>query len=187
MEVLKADLHVVYGRVREEEMERAVSDINHTYGMGKMRKVWNLVNNVSGKKKGFAGKICGGSVQERLDSWKRHFTGLLGKEPCVSKILVEEEMEISEELPISVEPFTYDEYWNVVKRLDDGKGAGADGIRPEALKRGGNDLASFLVSVTELWRKEIPLANGQSLTSFLSPRVDPSPTVTIIEVSACAL
>ena len=140
VEVLKADLHVVYGRVREEEMERAVSDINHTYGMGKMRKVWNLVNNVSGKKKGFAGKISGGSVQERLDSWKRHFKGLLGKEPCVSKILVEEEMEISEELPISVEPFTYDEYWNVVKRLDDGKGAGADGIRPEALKRGGNDL-----------------------------------------------
>ena len=89
MEVLKADLHVVYGRVREEEMERAVSDINHTYGMGKMRKVWNLVNNVSGKKKGFAGKISGGSVQERLDSWKRHFKGLLGKEPCVSKILVE--------------------------------------------------------------------------------------------------
>ena len=108
----------------------------------------------------------------------------------MSKILVEEEMEIGEELPISVEPFTYVENWNVVKRL------AWTMVKVQALMvsdlrhlRGVvmASMASFLASVTELWRKEIPLANGQSSTSFLSPRVDPSPTVTIIEVSVCAL
>ena len=110
-----------------------------------MKKVWNLVSSVSEKKKGFAGKISGRSEKERIETGKNHFEGLLGKVPCVSKVLVEEEMEMGDELAISVDHFTKDEYWNVVNRLDDGKGAGADGIRPEILKRGGESLSDVVL------------------------------------------
>ena len=48
-------------------------------GFGKMRKVWKLVHDISGRNVAYAGKIDGSTEEERVEAWKSHFKGLLGQ------------------------------------------------------------------------------------------------------------
>ena len=94
---------------------------DHTFG--KMRKVWSLVHEISGK-------IDGATEEERVKTWQNQFQNLLGKPPTVSKKL--KDLPIINQGVIEDTEFTRDEYREVVDTMAEGKNGGADGIRPES-------------------------------------------------------
>ena len=125
---------MAYDLVKEEEINSAVNDINNDQGFGRLRKMWSLVHNISGKRSVNSSKIKGDTPEERVDKWKNHFKNLLGQPPdATSNFNLDEP--ILDDVNISDDDFTEDEYELAVKNMSDGKNGGADGIRPEVLKR----------------------------------------------------
>ena len=77
------------------------------------------------------------SSKERVDSWHKHFSELLGKEPNIPDMNDSEEIQTifnETNLNIKTGPFTMDEYQEVKSTLQTGKQAGEDGFYPEVLK-----------------------------------------------------
>lgn len=133
----KANLKNVYDQAYEEELERMISKVEQADARAKHAESWKLINEISGRKAPKKGIIKGNSSKDRVDSWHKHFSELLGKEPNIPDIDNPEETQtiFSEtDLNIKTGPFTMDEYQNVKKILQTGKAAGEDGFHPEVLK-----------------------------------------------------
>ena len=90
---------------------------DHTFG--KMRKVWSLVHEISGKKKAYAVKIDGATEEERGKTWQNQFQNLLGKPPTVSKKL--KDLPIINQGVIEDTEFARDEYREVVDHWQKGR------------------------------------------------------------------
>ena len=102
----------------------------------KNKVAWDLIRDVTGGGgSGGGGLVEGGSAEGRLESWRKHFSGVLGEPPSVpdEDMVIEK---VSEELPISTEPFNEGEYRAAKKK---GKASGIDGVAPEVLKRAAID------------------------------------------------
>ena len=138
VEIAKCNLDTAHDAARAEKLDVQVECIKKDHTFGKMRKVWSLVHEISGKKKAYAGKIDGATEEERVKIWQNQFQNLLGKPPTVSKKL--KDLPIINQGVIEDTEFTRDEYREVVDTMAEGKNGGADGIRPEVLKRGGEVL-----------------------------------------------
>ena len=98
---------------------------------------WKLINQISGRKASKKGIIKGHSSKERVDSWLKHFSELLGKEPNIPDMNDSEEFQTifnETDLNIKTGPFTMDEYQEVKSTLQTGKQAGEDGFYPKVLK-----------------------------------------------------
>ena len=65
---------------------------------------WKVVNDVSRRKKSPKSKVKANTQEERLELWKNHFQGLLGKEPTVNDLPMTKI--IHNELDISIDDFT---------------------------------------------------------------------------------
>ena len=81
--------------------------------------------------------IKGHSNSERIDSWYKHFSELLGKGPDIPVDVLNEDITTiftEEELNIKTGEFTMDEYQQVKIKITTGKAAGDDGITAEVLK-----------------------------------------------------
>lgn len=134
VEETKIALDTAYDLVKEEEINSAVNDINNDQGFGRLRKMWNLVHSISGKRSVNSSKIKGDTPEERVDKWKQHFKKLLGQPPDATTNFNLDD-NILNGVDISDSNFTEEEYNTAVKNMSDGKNGGADGIRPEILKR----------------------------------------------------
>ena len=98
---------------------------------------WKLTNQLSGRKTSKKGIIKGHTSKERVDSWHKHFSELLGKEPNIPDMNDSEEIQTifnETDLNIKTGPSTMDEYQEVKSTLQTGKQAGEDGFYHEVLK-----------------------------------------------------
>ena len=120
--------------MEEELLKQKIRKAENAADRCKNKESWNLVNEVSGKKKKPCGLVEGGSREGRLRAWKDHFTKLLGQPPVVPN----EEVDIAAVHPpqnISVDKFTKTELEEAKKSIKEGKAFGEDGVAPEVLKR----------------------------------------------------
>ena len=78
----KGLLRECYGKVEGEYLAEKVRGIER-YAVQNTKKSWDLVNEVTQRKKTNSGLIDGGSATERLKSWENHFVKLLGQPPIV--------------------------------------------------------------------------------------------------------
>ena len=142
----KEMLDEAYDGAKAEEIDEQVKEINKDSGFGKMRKVWKLVHGISGRNKAYAGKIDGATEEERIKTWQGHFEGLLGKPPKVSTTLKDLPKK-KLKCPIDDSEFSMAEYRKVADALEEGKNGGADGIRPEVLKRGNHLMDNIILGM----------------------------------------
>ena len=131
----KNKLQETYDMITEEELEKAIKEVENADERAKHGESWKLINEISGRKSAKTGIIKGKSKEERLDKWYSHFKDLLGKEPTVEGQLDEIVHPILSSLGISDTPFTREEYVVVKKSLVEGKQSGPDEIPPEVWKR----------------------------------------------------
>ena len=130
----KDTLSACYRTVEEELLKQKIRKAENAADRCKNKESWNLVNEVSGRKKKPCGLVEGGSREGRLRAWKDHFTKLLGQPPVVPN----EEVDIAAVHPpqnISVDKFTKTELEEARKSIKEGKAFGEDGVAPEVLKR----------------------------------------------------
>ena len=133
----KANLKNVYDQAYEEELESMISKVEKADARAQQAESWKLINQISGRKALKKGIIKGHSSKERVDSWHKHFSELLGKEPNIPDMNDSEEIQMifdETDLNIKTGPFTTDEYQEVKSTLQTGKQAGEDGFYPEVLK-----------------------------------------------------
>ena len=126
---------------RAEKLDVQVECIQKDNTFSKMKKVRSLVHEISGKNKAlkaYAGKIDGATEEDRVKTWQNQFQNLLGKPPEVWERL--RDLLVINLGEIMDSEFTREEYRKVVDTMAEGKNGGADGIRPEVLKRGGEEL-----------------------------------------------
>ena len=127
-------LKTCYTEVEEEILNAKIRKVEETADRCKNKESWNLVNDITGRTRSGCGLIDGGSSAERLENWKKHFSGLLGQPPQVP----DSEMPIRTiHPPLNIEtgPFTREELHLAKKQIVEGKAHGDDGISPEVMKR----------------------------------------------------
>ena len=130
----KEILRCHYQQVEEEILRKKIRSVEETAARCKNKESWNLVNDVTGRKKSGCGFIDGGGPQQRLNNWKAHFSKLLGQPPQVDN----EDITINVRhgpLDIDTNPFTRDELAKAKKQITEGKAYGDDEVAPEVLKR----------------------------------------------------
>ena len=129
----RKNLYAVYEKVREEELEQKIKDIESSHGAQKYGEAWKTVNDITGRRRGKEGQVEGSSPEERVNTWFAHFKNLLGKPPEVDD-LEEEIPNILEGLEIKDTQFSLEEFRKVKSSLKTGKAAGPDDIPPEVFK-----------------------------------------------------
>ena len=123
-----------YGEVEGEFVAKKIRSIERYSVHQNTKKSWDLVNEVTQRKKANCGLIEGGSAVERLKNWENHFVKLLGQPPEVpdEDIVIRT---INPPLDINIDPFTDSELNLARKQIKEGKAFGEDGISPEVMKR----------------------------------------------------
>ena len=137
LQIEKAKLKNAYDQAYEEELERMISKVENADARAQHAESWKLINEISGRKAAKQGILKGNSSKERVDSWYKHFSDLLGKEPNTPDMDNPEETQTvfnETDLNIKTGPFTMEEYQNVKKVLQLRKASVEDGIYPEVLK-----------------------------------------------------
>ena len=72
-----------YNTVEEEILKKKIRGAEMAANRCKNKESWNLVNDITGRKKANCGRIEGGNAEGRLKAWKDHFSNLLGQPPKV--------------------------------------------------------------------------------------------------------
>ena len=89
----KANFKNVYDQAYEEELESMISKVEKADARAQQAESWKLINQISGRKASKKGIIKGHSSKERVDSWHKHFSELLGKEPNIPDMNDSEEIQ----------------------------------------------------------------------------------------------
>ena len=76
-------LKACYKEVEEEILKGKIRKVEDTADRCKNKESWKLVNDITGRTKPSCGLVEGGSSTERLENWRKHFSGLLGQPPTV--------------------------------------------------------------------------------------------------------
>ena len=133
MNEAKQQLFNTYDRIQEEEIMEKAKRVNSAQGEQRYGEAWQVINEMSGRKRTKEGQIAGNSPEERVNTWYTHFKNLLGTQPA--------EEEVGEEIPavltnlnINDGPFTAAELARAKSTLRQGKSAGPDDIPPEVYK-----------------------------------------------------
>ena len=134
MNVDKKQLNQIYDKVKEEQFEKVINDLDEHSKNARPKQCWKLINQLSGRKSIKQGIIKANNKQDRINKWYNHFQSLLGKEPIVNGQPEEEIQPVLSNLEIFDGPFTKEEYSSAIKELKDGKSCGPDGIPPEIFK-----------------------------------------------------
>ena len=114
---VKKGLQEAYTTVESEHLDEMISCVEEADEKSRHGESWKLINHITGRKSAKKGIIKGKSKQERLNSWYKHFSELLGKELVVTDA-DEDIPKIFDILDISTEDFTQEEYQDVKKRLN---------------------------------------------------------------------
>ena len=130
------DIYVTYDRIKEQELEKCINNIESCHGEQQYGEAWrvvNKINKITGRKKSNEGHVTGTSPEERVTTWFTHYKKLLGEPPVVEDP-DEEIPTIFDQLDINDDAFTLDEFGKAKSSLKIGKAAGADEIPPEVYK-----------------------------------------------------
>ena len=127
-------LKVCYREVEEEILREKIRKVEDTADRCKNKESWNLVNEITGRTRSGCWLVEGGSSAERVENWKKHFSGLLGQPPAVPDANIPIR-DIHPPLDIDTNPFTLEELRLAKKQIVEGKAYGDDCISPEVLKR----------------------------------------------------
>ncbi|XP_065178719.1 uncharacterized protein LOC135809311 [Sycon ciliatum] len=124
--------------------------------------VWKCIHDLQSCTRGLApvrtsavldenGNICS-SPEEQSHRWGRHFDGVLNVASAWNRNALDDIPQRQEADHLAEAP-TLREVSRAISRLQNGKSAGASGILPEMLKRGGPDLTAKLVELFgDVWR-----------------------------------
>ena len=98
-------LQECYGEVEGEFVAKKIRSIEKYSVHQNTKKSWDLVNEVTHRKKANCGLIERGSAVERLKNWENHFVKLLGQPPEVpdEDIIIRT---INPPLDINIDPFS---------------------------------------------------------------------------------
>ena len=131
----KEALSATHALVTEEIISKKIRRVEAATDERKSKEAWDLIRDVTGGGRP-GGLVEGGSAEGRLESWRNHFSGILGAPPDVpdEDLIIHT---VSEELPISTDQFTAVEFDAARRSIKEGKASGEDGVPPEVLKRGG--------------------------------------------------
>ena len=127
-------LKACYSEVEEEILKDKIRKVEDTADRCKNKESWNLVNEITGRTRSSCGLIEGGSSAERLENWRKHFSGLLGQPPSVPDANIPIR-NIHPPLNIDTGPFSLEELQLAKKQIVEGKAHGDDSISPEVMKR----------------------------------------------------
>ena len=131
----KANLKSTYDQVFLDELESLIKQVENADLRAQHSESWKIINQISGRKAAKKGIIKGKNKDERVSSWYRHFSQLLGNEPNIRNSNLDEEIPtIFDNLGINTGEFTMEEYQQVKRKLKTGKLPGSDEIPPEVLK-----------------------------------------------------
>ena len=127
-------LENAYKVVEEENLTNKIRKVEQAADRCKNKESWDLINNITGRKKSSCGLIKGGSAKDRMAKWKDHFENLLGQPPigAPDDLVVHQRFS---DLNISTDPFTIEELKSARKKIVEGKACGPDGVTPEVMKR----------------------------------------------------
>lgn len=151
----KDNLEKTYKSVQEEALIIKIRRAEEAADRCKNKESWNLINEITGRKKAGTSLIKGGSAQERIAKWKDHFEKLLGQPPAGAPDDLEVQQRFSD-LNISTDPFTVEELQLARKKITEGKACGDDGVPPEVIKRCDLDDIILRFCNRALQRDEIP-------------------------------
>ena len=136
------DLKATYFKEQQKYIQSQIDRIENASENKQSSLAWQTVNEIAGRRKSTKTKIKASNQEERLKKWMNHFQNLLGKSPIVSDSTIEKVIE--HELEIKTGPFNELELDLVLKKLQNKKAAGLDGIPPEVWKTGKfNDLLLY--------------------------------------------
>ena len=110
MQQHKDGLRQIYDEIQEEELDKLLAKVESANEEAKHKESWRLINEITGRKTIKTSLIKAKDKDERKEKWLEHFRDLLGKEPNVN---TDEEFKISqvfENLDISDNPFSMEEY-----------------------------------------------------------------------------
>ena len=93
--------------------------------------------------------------KEKLEQWKQHFEKVLNVQNEVEANVLED---LEDHSVADTSQLTREEVEQAVKKLQNGKAAGEDGIVAEMLKKGGEVMIDWLLEILqEVWRtKQLP-------------------------------
>ena len=129
----KQKIQQAYKELQEKELESMIEKVENADDRSKHGESWNLIDQISGRKKGRQGIVNGKTKEERVSNWFKHFQTLLGKDPGNTE-QVEDIEAVLHDMDIEDGNFTVEELKKAKKCLQDGKSAGPDNIPPEVIK-----------------------------------------------------
>ena len=139
------DLEATYEQQYNEQQKYIQSQIDRIKNASEKKQssvAWQTVNEITGREKSTKAKQKASNQEERLKKWMNHFQNLLGKSPILSDSTIEKVVKY--DLKIKTGHFNELELDLVLKKLQNKKAAGLDGIPPEVWKTGKfNDLLLY--------------------------------------------
>ncbi|KAL0159315.1 hypothetical protein M9458_043040, partial [Cirrhinus mrigala] len=171
---LNKQLESSYVNDQMEHLEDKLQQLKLAAASGRLRTTWEIVNELGGKnmsKQQHKMKRADGSrinnKNDLREEWKNHFCKLLNN--VSSSIETGTIQPALEDLDIDVGPITYQETYDAVQELKNGKAPGCDySITPEALKYGGPAIIEILHQIcNEVYNQEI--APRQLTTNIIVP------------------
>ena len=154
----RKDLEQTYSEEQQKYIQKQIDNVKDAADNQQSSKAWQIVNEISGRKRSSGSKLKANNQGERLLKWENHFKNLLGTLPAINDQPIQRV--IQHELPIKKGPFSMDEIDKALQSTKNGKAAGLDTIPPEVWKTGKfNDiLLQFCNEVynsnpIDFWRK----------------------------------
>ena len=160
------DLNWTYLDEQQKYIQDQIDKINNAATNQQSSLTWKIVNNVSGRRKSPKSKLKANTQEERLELWKNHFQGLLGKEPTVNDLPMTKI--IHNEQDISVDDFTIEELEKVLKK--NAKTEKLLALTISRLKYGRREISTtlFFNVVTQYFIKT-KSKSGRKAVSYPSP------------------
>ncbi len=75
----------MYDRLREEELERKISEVDAASDGMRHEDAWKIVNEIGDRKKTKESQISCPTPEERVKTWFKHFKNLLGDPPTATE------------------------------------------------------------------------------------------------------
>lgn len=111
-EEAKAALYEAYDKIKAEEVQETINQIQSAHSSRQYCKAWKIINRISARKVKELGQVSGPSPEARVSTWFNHMKNLLG---CsLSNEDPDESFpDIFTDLNIDEGPFSKEEYFKV--------------------------------------------------------------------------
>ena len=126
------ELTNIYLKEQTEYFKNQINKIRDSVEDRQSRIAWQMVNEVSRRKRTTKAKMKVTSHEERIQLWKQHFENLLGNHPKVTHETITRI--ISKQLDIKLGQFTQEELNSVLRKIKNRERVWLNEIPPEVWK-----------------------------------------------------